>query len=287
MARLIMNTTNLETRIASALTNADITSRDLASLLTALEAGISVADEAAEAAREKALDPIVSPDAGKAEQSAWAAKLNRDRLRSFLARVRQRLDEVEAAEYAARWQADYEAVEAKRDAIAKEMAELYPSFTTKLCDLFQRAEAIDQECLRINGKAPTGEHRRLRGVELTARNFESFSRSDPSIIDLVKLPDWTHRDRMIWPPLKTPLSVLVAASMTPPPDPRFSPTGPRRVSATTPGVNRRKNAGPKRRQTATQREGVFMRPVCDNELSPLVSRLADGPPHAWERLLAS
>jgi hypothetical protein len=217
-----MNTTNLETRIASALTNEDIASRELAVLLTELEAAVSVADAVAEAAREKALDPIASPDAGQAEQSAWSAKVNRDRLSSLLSRVRQRLDELEAAEYAAQWLADYEAVEAKRNAIAKEMAGLYPSFATKLCDLFQRVEAVDQECRRVSGEAPTGEHRRLSGVELTARNLDSFSGSHPSIMKVLQLPDWTSSDRLAWPPPKTPLSVVMANSMMPPPDPRFS-----------------------------------------------------------------
>jgi hypothetical protein len=217
-----MKTSNLETRIASALTNDGVASRELAALLTELNAAISVADETAEAAREKALDPISLPDVGKAEQLAWAAKLNRDRLRSLLSRVRQRLDELEEAEYAAQWQADYEAAEAKRNAIAKEMAELYPNVAKKLCDLFQRAEAVDKECLRVNGEAPTGEQRRLRGVELTARNLGSFSRYEPSILEAVKLPEWKHSGRMAWPPPKAPLAVVLAASMTPPPDPRFS-----------------------------------------------------------------
>jgi hypothetical protein len=217
-----MKTTNLETRIASALTNDGVASRELAPLLSELEAAISVADEAAEAAREKALDPISLPDVGKAEQLAWAAKLTQDRLRSLLSRMRQRFDEVEAAEYAMQWQAAYEAVEAKRNAIAKEMAELYPSLTTQLCDLFQRVEAVDLECARINAQAPSGEPRRLRGVELTARNLDSFSGSHPSIMKVLQLPDWTNSDRLVWPPPKTPLSVVMANSMTPPPDARFS-----------------------------------------------------------------
>jgi hypothetical protein len=83
----------------------------------------------------------------------------------------------------------------------------------QLCDLFQRAETVDQECLRINSAASTGEHRRLLGVELTARGLESFSFYNPSLTEIVKLPNWKHSDRMIWPPAKIPLSVLVATSM--------------------------------------------------------------------------
>ena len=43
-------------------------------------------------------------------------------------------------------------------------------------------------------------HRRLRGVELTARGLESFSTADPPIAKRVQLPDWAHSARMVWPP---------------------------------------------------------------------------------------
>jgi hypothetical protein len=98
-------------------------------------------------------------------------------------------------------------------ALADEFAERYASLAAELCDLFRRAQAVDQECSRIDSQAPQGEKRRLAGVELTARNLERFSRSEPSVIDLVKLPDWSQSDRMIWPPHKIPLSVQVATSM--------------------------------------------------------------------------
>ena len=83
----------------------------------------------------------------------------------------------------------------------------------------QTTETLDQECLRINSAASTGEHRRLLGVELTARGLESFSFYNPSLGDTVKLPEWTHSDRMAWPPPKIPLGVLMAMSMVPQHDP--------------------------------------------------------------------
>ena len=67
------------------------------------------------------------------------------------------------------------------------------------------------------GRAPAPPWRRL-----TARGLESFSISDPSLTEAAKLPDWTHSDRMAWPPPQTPLGVLLAASMAPPPDARFT-----------------------------------------------------------------
>jgi hypothetical protein len=204
----------LEEKITSALANGRIGSVELRELIPETEAAHAAAEATAQAEREKALDPVASPDSAKAERSVWAAEFTRDRLRSSLTHLHQRLGEVEAAERQHDWQEDYEAVKAKRDARAREFAELYPSLTAQLLDLFRRAEAVDEECSRVNAEAPQGEHRRLLGVELTARKLESFSIADPSVIDVVKLPDWSHSDRMIWPPPKIPLSVLVAASIS-------------------------------------------------------------------------
>ena len=36
------------------------------------------------------------------------------------------------------------------------------------------------------------------------------------------LSNWTESDRMAWPPPVTPMSVLVAEAMAPPPDARFT-----------------------------------------------------------------
>jgi SOS response associated peptidase (SRAP) len=95
--------------------------------------------------------------------------------------------------YQVRWQTDYETVKAQRGALAKEYAELYPLLTARLCDLFHRVEALDQECSRINGEEPAGDHRRLLGVELTARKLAGFSTESPSIAKELKLPDFDHR----------------------------------------------------------------------------------------------
>jgi hypothetical protein len=213
---------SLEKRIAAALADPQVTSTDLVELIDEAELAVATAEETARAEYEKALDPVASPDAAKAKRSIWAAEFSRDRLRAFLSRLWERLDEIETAEKAGRWEADYAAIEAKRDALANELAEMYPNLTAQLCDMFQRAKAIDQECSRINGEAPAGEHRRLLGVELTARGLESFSISDPSLTEAAKLPDWTHSDRMAWPAPQAPLAAILAASMAAAPDARFS-----------------------------------------------------------------
>jgi hypothetical protein len=217
-----MTCESLEKRIAAALADPQVTSTDLVELIDEAELAVATAEETARAEYEKALDPVASPDAAKAKRSIWAAEFSRDRLRAFLSRLWERLDEIETAEKATRWEADYAAIEAKRDALASEFAEMYPRLTAQLCDLFKRAKAIDEECARINGEALSGEHRRLLGVELTARNLGSFTRSNPSLMDAVKFSEWANSDRMVWPLPQAPLAARLAASMAPPPDARFT-----------------------------------------------------------------
>jgi hypothetical protein len=66
---------------------------------------------------------------------------------------------------------------------------------------------------RLNISAPSGEHRRLRGPELTARGLKGFGPSDPSIAREVKLPDFEQSNKTAWPPPKVPLGVDFAQSM--------------------------------------------------------------------------
>jgi hypothetical protein len=190
-----VSTSELEKKIATALANKDIGSSNLAALIAETETAIAAADQAAEAEREKALDPALSPDPKAAREAIVAAEFARDRLRTLL----PRLQEAQAAEYAERRASEYERVQAKRDELARRYAE-YPKLVAPLVDLFGSAKALDEEVSRVNGSAPPGEHRRLRGVELSARGLETFSTADPPIAKGVQLPDWAHSARTVWPP---------------------------------------------------------------------------------------
>ncbi len=214
--------TPFEQTIAAALADPSISSAKLTELVPHTEAALVAAEATAQAERWRSLDAIASTDTAEAEKVVWAAEFRRDRLHSCLSHLRQRITEMEEAEYAARWEVDFETVKAERDAAAKEMCEHYPKVVAELIDLFRRILTIDEECSRVNGTAPDGEFRRLRGVELAARGLESFSVSNPAITGAVKLPEWKDSDRLAWPPPKTPLGVLVAAAMTPPQDAQFT-----------------------------------------------------------------
>ena len=98
----------LEQRIATALAATDTTADGIAGLMTEVESAIIAADQAADTERERALDPLASPDAAKAREAMEAAKFARDRLRTVLPRLKQRHQEVQAYEYRERWRARYE-----------------------------------------------------------------------------------------------------------------------------------------------------------------------------------
>ena len=163
----------LEQKIAAGLTAADVTSTDLSQLIAETEVGITIADATAEQERERALDPVKSPDPKQARQAMEEAIFARDRLRTLLPRLQQRHKEVQAKEYAERWHEDFGQVEAKRDALVEELR-VYPPMVTKLVDILSRIPAIDAEVSRINGSAPPGVSDRPLGIEQQARGVKGF-----------------------------------------------------------------------------------------------------------------
>jgi hypothetical protein len=181
--------TTLEQRIATALAD-DATSSTLSALIEEIEAVATAADAEAEQARVRVLDPTVI-DAHKARIALEAATFRRDRLQAALSALVQRLQEVQAAEYAARWKSEYERVEAERDELARKYAE-YPKLVARLVDLFESAKAVDEKVSRINRSGPPGEHRRLLGVSLP-RTVLKASKG-------VQLPDWARSARIAWRP---------------------------------------------------------------------------------------
>jgi len=203
--------TTLEQRIATALSS-DTTSDVVEKLITEVEVTAVTADAAAERAGDRALDPTVIDPATRRE--AEDAAFTRDRLRAALPRLQERLQQIQAAEYAARWEAEFEQVEGRRNELAQEFAATYPRFAAQLVELFSRAEAVDKEVSRVNGSAPAGEHRRLLGVELSARGLDGFTRDEPSIARAVQLPDFERSAVLAWPPPKPSMAVQVATSMT-------------------------------------------------------------------------
>jgi hypothetical protein len=213
---------SIEQKISSALTNPNIGSADLTELIAEAAEVADAAEKSAAAEKEKALDLVAAPDLDKAHAALVAAELSRDRLKAVLLKLRTRLTEALAAEHHARWFADFQRVEKLRDQAADKFARQCPELLASLVGLFREAEAVDQEVSRVNSGAPSGEHRRLYCVELTARGLNEFTRSQPSIAKTIQLPEWQQSSTLAWPPPQPSFAATYAASMVPPFDPRYS-----------------------------------------------------------------
>ena len=111
----------LDARIASALAE-DATSVDVSRLLPEVEAAANAADAAAEEARARALDPLLSRDDVKvARREMDDAAFVRDRLHEAGKRLGERVEDLKAVEADRRMWAEHERVLAERDRLAEEM----------------------------------------------------------------------------------------------------------------------------------------------------------------------
>jgi hypothetical protein len=113
----------------------------------------------------------------------------------------------------AKWRANYEALKPERDALAAELSELYPMFTTKIADLFVRIAVNDEKLSRLHQARPAGVSLHLLGAELVARNLSSFSSADPSLAKELKIPNFERSNRMTYPLHRPPdwLNVMPVA----------------------------------------------------------------------------
>jgi hypothetical protein len=103
----------------------EVKSAHLAALIAETEAAIAKADVEARKARERALDPILSPDPVKARAAMEDADFARDRLRNLLPRLRQRFVKVSAQEAYDAWGLEYDRVKPQVDGAAKELRDTY------------------------------------------------------------------------------------------------------------------------------------------------------------------
>jgi hypothetical protein len=204
----------LESRIAAALAG-PVTSAVLAALVRETEMAIGAADKDAKEARERALDPVASPDPTKAREAMEAAEFARDRLKTVFPRLQSCFDKVSAQETYDAWIVEYERVKQFRDAAADELKAIYLPFLAAMTDLLLKVEIIDAEVRRINAAKPyhaaaaNGDGRHLREVELEARGLESLGHT-LSILKDMRLPKWERAELPAWPPHR-PATHFIAA----------------------------------------------------------------------------
>ena len=102
------------------------------------------------------------------------AAFSRDRLHEAVRRLGERLREVKAREEHARRRAAYQAALVERDALAAELAEVYPPIETQLADLLARIQANNERIERINERGLPSGAERLLVAELVARGLRGL-----------------------------------------------------------------------------------------------------------------
>ena len=198
----------LEQRISAALADNDIDSSALATLIAETEAATADADKAAIQAREQALDPILSPDAGKARAAMEQAAFTRDRLCNVLPRLQTKVTKAQRNEAHAKWVIEYEQVKVKRDAAAEKLRTKYPEAVATLVELLLDIEVVDREVTRVNdaglpfltdGSPYDARYAQLKSVELDARGLDHFGVHDLKILKDLALPSFTEPTKLAWP----------------------------------------------------------------------------------------
>jgi hypothetical protein len=205
--------TTLIDKIVAALSET-ITSEAIGTLLIELSTGIQEASAALARVRERGLDPLEVLDANVARGMIETATFELERLQALLPRLQNRYAEIRASEEAAIWDREYNEAERRYLCLAEELASLYIAHAEPLVDLFRRIVETEEKYGYLNATAPQGEHRRLKNIELLARQLDSFSRDMPSILKDCTLPVWTNSSEKMWPP--KPVSMATRLGMSSP-----------------------------------------------------------------------
>jgi NADH dehydrogenase/NADH:ubiquinone oxidoreductase subunit G len=201
LARFVM--TSLDERVAAAFKDG-ATSSGVADLIAEAEAAAIVSEEDAELARTRALDPtLVAADVVAARRASEDATFRRDRLMEATRRLSERLREVRREEEEARRRTAYDTALVERDALAKELAAVYPAVAEQLAGLVARIAANDAVIERVNQKLPDGKEW-LANAELVARQLKSFfdgTGDIPRITKHMRLPAFQYAglDPYTWP----------------------------------------------------------------------------------------
>jgi hypothetical protein len=192
------NGSDLERRLADALDDQRSTAAQLKALIAESEEAIVDADLKAAATRAVALDPQLCRDLTAARAAMEDAALAVGRLRTLHTRLIRRHAEVATRERAASWTAAFYEARDRRDALAHELAELYPQAVSNLMNLFIRISACDNEIDRLHQARPSGVSLHLDSVELAARGLDRFTRDKPALMNTLTLFD-LNSGKQLWP----------------------------------------------------------------------------------------
>jgi chromosome segregation ATPase len=173
--------TTLDDRIAAAFGDGT-KATDVRKLITDAEAACLRADEEAQHARDRALDPTIAASQAVGHRKEMGdAQFRRDRLQAALNKLQTHLPKLEAEEEDHRRWIEYERAKVERDALAAELKSLYPRLALQLSDLLSRIEANDRLIEIINTRRMPAKADRLLGAEAMARDLQGYVESGASI----------------------------------------------------------------------------------------------------------
>lgn len=179
-------------------------STDVMNLIKEAEAAATASGDAAEQSRKRALDPALAPaDVAVARREMDDAAFRRDRLETAVQRLGDRLNALRAEEEDQRRRVAYDKAKAERDALAEELARVYPPMASQLKELLGRIAENDRQIEYINRRLPSRAGP-LVVAELVARGLPCFFENwvqVPSIVRSVRLPAFerTPQEPYAWP----------------------------------------------------------------------------------------
>jgi hypothetical protein len=204
---------DLEQRLGTVLAGngSNTSSSELRELIEATEKAANAAEAEAKRLHAEAR-AIGCSNSVELEQKALAADLTVARLDTALPKLDAKLREESAADYSRKWKLRRDRAVIARETVATRLA-TYREMAAQLVNIFEEVRYLDAKIIApVNESRPANEAP-LQTCELYARKLDAFSRSMPSILATVQLPNWESSERLVWPPRTIPASVLVAESM--------------------------------------------------------------------------
>jgi hypothetical protein len=202
---------DLERRIADALTDPDVTSVAVGELVIEVEAELEKAAGDLENVRTRALDPALSPDPKAAREAIADIEFTVARLKALKPRLSEHCIRVRHAEDLRAWGKRYDELLPQRDSLAEELAGLYREFAPRLADVLARIRAFNAEISRLSFTKPhvnfplrdaANDPRYLLEVELHARGLKCIGYNRFSLDKDLVLPDFDDPSKKLWPPLE-------------------------------------------------------------------------------------
>jgi hypothetical protein len=182
----------LDARITGAFAE-DAKSVDVSRLLPEVEAAATAADAAAEEARTRALDPLLSPDEVKLARRDWEdAAFTRDRLCEAGKKLAERIKALKALERDRAQRAEHDRVLADRNGLAEEMGHM-AEHIVRIAHLVSKIEACDRGSTQRRLGLATSLLSCRQRRPLSPRSF----RTPWSGIVSLRSQDYCHRERRV------------------------------------------------------------------------------------------